>query len=156
MVVGQPIPMADLLQRAQAEGWQEDRLHVAVASRVSTHLQALKQRLEGAGAGGPGADDGDVAAVAAAPGGAEGVSSLDLFDPQDVVPRGRGRISAAWERVKFRMQHRSWLLESGVPTPLPRQQQQPGAAAMMPAMTTAGPVSSRRWHGARPAAYFAS
>lgn len=129
VVVGSPIPVEDLLARAHAEGWAEDRLHVAIASRVSTHLTALKARLDS----GPSAVALPCGAAPAAHEAGGEVSSLDLFDPQDVLPRRGGRISAAWERVKFKMQHRTWLgqqpLMAALPAASPACSSPPVAAA---------------------------
>lgn len=103
-MVGEPIPVADLLHAARAEAWPTDRLHTAVAARVSHHLRDLTARLDARRAGLP--DPGP----SAAPDAGAAVSSLDQFDPSDLLlaaaaaerrRAGRG-VWAAWERVKFR------------------------------------------------------
>ncbi|KAG2499894.1 hypothetical protein HYH03_002182 [Edaphochlamys debaryana] len=119
VLVGDPIPVADLLSAARAEGWPEDQLHTALAGRVSRSLTHLTARLDARRAGLP--DPGPLPDEAAAAG-REGatVSSLDQFDPADLLvaaelkQQRRGAVAAAWERVKFRMQHRSWAASGGL------------------------------------------
>ncbi|KAG2442567.1 hypothetical protein HXX76_002653 [Chlamydomonas incerta] len=147
VMVGEPIPVADLLAAARTEGWPADRLHTAVAARVSHHLRDLTARLDARRAGlpdpGPSAvPDGDRAAA---------VSSLDQFDPSDLLlaaaaaerrRAGRG-VWAAWERVKFRSALErpgggSWATQ-GVAA---------GAAQQMQvAQAASAPLESRGDHG---------
>ncbi|GAB4819514.1 hypothetical protein N2152v2_006560 [Parachlorella kessleri] len=47
VLVGQPIEVADLLSQAQAEGWADNQLHLALTERVGQALYQLKARLEG-------------------------------------------------------------------------------------------------------------
>lgn len=48
LLVGDPIPVADLMRAAEEQAWPNDRLYIAIADRVGTHLHALKARLEDA------------------------------------------------------------------------------------------------------------
>ena len=108
VLVGEPIPVDDLLAKAARYQWSDDQLHSAIAARVSTHLRVLKERLE---AGAPlGADAGVVleAGVDTGVGGVGGVSSLDLYDEADLRWHHR---ASMWEKMKFRMQRRRWLLD---------------------------------------------
>ena len=76
--------MEDLLSAARHQGWSEDKLHTAVAARVSRHLTALKTRLE----------SGSTAPAGSAQNSLDGssdevllggrVSSLDHFDESDL------------------------------------------------------------------------
>ncbi|GFR40957.1 hypothetical protein Agub_g1621, partial [Astrephomene gubernaculifera] len=116
VLVGKPIPVGDLLAAARQEGWSEDRLHTAVAARVAHRLQHLAARLDARRAGlpDPGPEEEPPAPA--------GVSSLDQFDPADLLlaerlrqqrRRSGGAMAAAWERLKFRqgLQHRSWAMQ---------------------------------------------
>ncbi|KAG2448338.1 hypothetical protein HYH02_006920 [Chlamydomonas schloesseri] len=105
VMVGEPIPVADLLAAARAEAWPADRLHTAVAARVSHHLRDLTARLDARRSGLP--DPGPSAAPDA---NSDAVSSLDQFDPSDLLlaaaaaerRRAGSGVWAAWERVKWR------------------------------------------------------
>lgn len=124
-MVGDPIPVDDLLAAARAHHWPADRLHTAVAARVSRHLHHLAARLDAKRAGQPdpgplGPEDGPYGGRASAYG---DVSSLDHFDVSDLAVaaelkaarrRRQGAVAAAWERVKFRMQHRAGVWVGGL------------------------------------------
>ncbi len=130
VLVGDPIPVDDLLAAARAHHWPADRLHTAVAARVSRHLHHLAARLDAKRAGQPdpgplGPEDG--APYGSGSGGRAGaygdVSSLDQFDVSDLAVaeelraarrRQQGAVAAAWERVKFRMQHRAGVWVGGL------------------------------------------
>ncbi|KAK9836166.1 hypothetical protein WJX81_006146 [Elliptochloris bilobata] len=47
VLVGPPVPMADLLSAAAANEWPEERLYAAIAERVGGALAELKARLDG-------------------------------------------------------------------------------------------------------------
>jgi hypothetical protein len=46
--VGEPVPVADLLEAAAREGWDDRTLHAAIADRVGGALYRLKAELDGA------------------------------------------------------------------------------------------------------------
>lgn len=48
LLVGDPIPVADLMRTAEDQAWSDDRLYVALADRIGIHLHALKAQLEDA------------------------------------------------------------------------------------------------------------
>ncbi|BDA47309.1 probable Tafazzin [Coccomyxa sp. Obi] len=48
LLVGEPIPVADLMRAAEDQAWSDDRLYVAIADRIGNHLHALKAELEDA------------------------------------------------------------------------------------------------------------
>ncbi|EFJ51950.1 hypothetical protein VOLCADRAFT_103147 [Volvox carteri f. nagariensis] len=140
VLVGAPIPVADILSAARAEGWSADRLHTAVAARVAHGLKDLRRRLDARRAGLP-----DPGPSPPEPLSTCSVSILDQFDHSDLALAARlrderrrgsrgGGVSATWERLKSRMalQHRTWATQ-GV-----------AAAAVAPTATLApaanGPV----------------
>jgi len=47
VLVGPPVPVADLLAAAAAGAWPDERLYGAIAARVGAALAALKARLDG-------------------------------------------------------------------------------------------------------------
>ncbi|PSC72012.1 phospholipid glycerol acyltransferase family [Micractinium conductrix] len=47
VLVGEPVPVADLLAEAEAAAWGEQKLQVAIADRVGQALYQLKAQLEG-------------------------------------------------------------------------------------------------------------
>lgn len=124
ILVGEPIPVVDLLAAARNEGWPADRLHTAVAARVAHGLKDLRHRLDARSAGLP--DPGPSAPEP--PSTASSVSSLDQFDPTDLTLAAElraarrwggggsvsGGVSGTWERLKSRMalQHRTWATQS--------------------------------------------
>jgi monolysocardiolipin acyltransferase len=48
LLVGDPIPVADLMRAAEEQAWSDDRLYIAIADRIGAQLHALKARLEDA------------------------------------------------------------------------------------------------------------
>ncbi|GAX79696.1 hypothetical protein CEUSTIGMA_g7137.t1 [Chlamydomonas eustigma] len=110
VLVGPPIPVEDILNTARQQGWNEDKLYTALASRVSRHLTALKACLD---AGGNAADL-DLSSSSLAP----SVSGLDLYDESDLMWFHR---ASMWEKAKFRMQHRAWRLTSTAPLSMSKQ-----------------------------------
>ncbi len=51
MVVGEPVPVADLLHQAREEQWEQPRLYAAIAARVEDSLQRLHAEAKGRLAG---------------------------------------------------------------------------------------------------------
>ena len=47
VLVGEPVPVADLQEAALAEGWPDHALYGAIADRIGRELHMLKARLEG-------------------------------------------------------------------------------------------------------------
>ena len=47
VLVGPPVPVADLLSAAAPGNWPEERLYAAIAERVGGALAELKARLDG-------------------------------------------------------------------------------------------------------------
>lgn len=95
--------MDDLLAASLRQGWTEDKLHTAIAARVSRHLVALKAQLD---LRGEAFDPLDSARLNEEPLGGS-VSSLDHFDDADLRWEHR---ASMWEKAKFRMQHRAGRL----------------------------------------------
>ncbi|GLC44447.1 hypothetical protein PLESTB_000468800 [Pleodorina starrii] len=146
VLVGDPIPVADLLAAARSEGWPADRLHTAVAARVGHGLQDLRRRLDALRAGQP-----DPGPSPPGPGPADDVSSLDQFDPADLTLAARlraerrrgGAVYGTWERLKSRMalQHRSWAAAAtagGAAAAAEGARAPPVAAAAAAALQTGG------------------
>ncbi len=48
LLVGEPVPVADLMRAAEDQAWSDDCLYVAIADRIGHHLHALKAQLENA------------------------------------------------------------------------------------------------------------
>lgn len=46
LLVGDPIPVDDLLRVAEQQGWPDDRLYIAIADRIGDRLHDLKAQLE--------------------------------------------------------------------------------------------------------------
>lgn len=46
VLVGEPIPVQDLMDTAREEGWSDDLLYITIADRIGASLHALKARLE--------------------------------------------------------------------------------------------------------------
>ncbi|KXZ56767.1 hypothetical protein GPECTOR_1g691 [Gonium pectorale] len=149
VLVGEPIPVADLLSSARTEAWPDDRLHTAIAGRVAAALQHLTATLDARRAGLPDPPAPAAAAELASTGGSGGVSSLDQFDLADLqlaVAR-RGAVSAAWERLKFRMalQYRGSWATQGVTAAAPSPRQAPavqGTGREAPAAMRAEPTAA--------------
>lgn len=47
VIIGEPVPVADLLEAAHSEAWSEAALTAAITARVSSSLHALKAQLDG-------------------------------------------------------------------------------------------------------------
>ncbi len=47
VLVGAPVPVADLLEAAAAGAWPEERLYAAIAERIGGALAELKAQLDG-------------------------------------------------------------------------------------------------------------
>ena len=130
MLVGDPIPVADLLVAARRQGWSEDALHTAIASRVSRHLRALKTRLDAGEGRDPGPVSEDEGCSSSSP--HPSVSGLDHFDVSDLRWEHQ---ASMWEKAKFRMQHQAWRLSGAETLPSPpsmsaqQQQQQQGVGS---------------------------
>lgn len=93
VIVGEPIEMGDLYQLARLKKWSDDKLHTAIASRVSSHLEMLKMRLEAL-------ESGSVEALQTSgldqhPG---SVSDKEIYDVCDAKRQGKGRggLSELW------------------------------------------------------------
>ena len=101
VLIGQPIPMNDLMAAARHQGWSEDRLHTAVAARVSRCLRTLKAQLDSGceSSASPMSLDDDLHSGV--------VSSLDHYDESDLKWEHR---ASMWEKAKFKMQHRAGRL----------------------------------------------
>jgi monolysocardiolipin acyltransferase len=144
VAVGEPVPVADLLDAAAAEGWDEDRLYRAIAARVGLALHALKARLDGAPLG--------AAALAALECEQAGAAALDLYDPRD---RDANRGAAGWraggaarwvtsvaERLEFKTAHRDWAVRGVAAAALERLAGGAGGGAAAVASASAGPSAS--------------
>ena len=90
VLVGAPVPVADLLAAARTEGWTERALHDAVTRRVGTALHALKAELDGVA----------VEEVAPAPTAAASAARSDALLPlieDEMVVSMQGRWRSRWE-----------------------------------------------------------
>ena len=111
-MVGQPIPMGDLLTQAQDEAWSEDQLYTAIAQRVGDRLHTMHAQLVHGEAVLALDDESSAMSKQGAGGGSTQVSDRDLFDPADLLDRARP--PRVWDRVAFKMWHRGWAVHSAV------------------------------------------
>lgn len=97
MVVGEPIPVDDLLQAAHTQAWDEDQLYVAIAQRVGHRLHRMHAALM--------SHDAPVTAEMQA-----AVSDRDLYDMADLLPTWGPKGRPMWEGAAFKMWHRGWAM----------------------------------------------
>jgi monolysocardiolipin acyltransferase len=112
VIVGEPIKMDDLYQLAKIKRWSHDKLHTAIASRVSSHLEMLKSRLEAIESGS--LDSPSEGLQCAATG---AVSDKEIYDVSDAKRQAdrRGGSSDAWkERIPSSSLFHSTLLQAPV------------------------------------------
>eukprot|EP00798_Chlamydomonas_sp_ICE-L_P002724 gene2724-12597_t len=98
VLVGQPIPVDDLLHCSKVHHWTDDQLHSAIAERVARQLMMLKAQLKG--------DAQELASY-----GSGLVSPLDLYDDADLSWEQK---ASMWEKLRFKVNHRAWAMQSHV------------------------------------------
>lgn len=103
VVVGDPIPVGDILAAAQSQGWGEDALYVAIANRVGQRLHAMHGALMAEVS--PAKADAAAQLVVQEAQGTPAFSHADLYEMEDLSVWAK---TPVWDRAAFKMWHRGW------------------------------------------------
>jgi hypothetical protein len=96
VVVGEPVQVDDLLQRAREQGWGEDKLHRSIADRVGQRLVSMHDKLLGRHS---------IPAV---------VTHGAPSSTSQMSAPGFSQHGVAWQQLSFNMWHRQWCTTAAV------------------------------------------